>query len=176
MYRVVCRALLKPRLGMRRISGIWPPSNRYGSSCLNARSGLCHHDRSFCRGPLDSPWPSRLRRCFAPGRGFKLCKRIKLSCCGRGCGRLDRDPAAAINLIAQPELFQRMQRGLHHVGRVLRAERLAQHVLPPADSSTARTVFPAITPSRATRGATKRARRNNAKRFRAESCSLSTKL
>jgi len=34
--RVANRALLKPRLGMRRMSGIWPPSNRCESNCRNA--------------------------------------------------------------------------------------------------------------------------------------------
>src|SRR6266496_3884642 len=28
--------------------------------------------------PLDSPWPRRLRRCLAPGRGLRSCKRISL--------------------------------------------------------------------------------------------------
>src|SRR6266700_4479760 len=131
---MVCRALLKPRLGMRRMSGIWPPSKPIRIE-LPERAVCPLPPRPLVLPwPLDSPWPSRLRRCLAPGRGLRSCKRINKS--GRGHRRFNRfgrrlyfETATAIDVIAQAELLQRAQRGFHDVVRVLRAERLGQYIL-----------------------------------------------
>ena len=72
--------------------------------------------------PLDSPWPRRLRRCFAPGRGFRSCSRIKKSVCHgghRGFDPLDFQTAALVDRFPQPQLQQAVQGGLHHIGRTL---------------------------------------------------------
>src|SRR6187431_2164085 len=85
--------------------------------------------------PLDSPWPRRLRRCLAPGRGFKSCKRInQLSCDRSNYGRglflfiFQGDAATFVNIFAQTQSLQRSKRGLDHIGSVLRTERFAQHI------------------------------------------------
>src|SRR5258706_5664121 len=81
--------------------------------------------------PLDSPWPRRFRRCLAPGRGLRSCKRIKLSggnnhgSCLRLFGRLNRKSAAAVNILAQAKLPEALQGRLDHVGRILGTKRLA---------------------------------------------------
>src|SRR4051812_21074315 len=129
-YTVVCRALLKPRLGMRRISGICPPSKPMRMELPERAVWPLPPRPLVLPWPLDSPEPSRLRRCFAPGRGLKSCKRIKFPLGDdRGCrrwqrGRLrdarrsDGHAAAAINILAHAQLEQRVQSGLNHVGRV----------------------------------------------------------
>src|SRR5262245_61475317 len=77
--------------------------------------------------PLDSPCPSRLRRCLAPGRGLRSCKRIKIYPAvldrarrrrGLGGGQLGRfgsrylfdfNPAALVNVFAQAEAQKRLK-------------------------------------------------------------------
>src|ERR1043166_8518361 len=135
---MVWRALLKPRLGMRRIKGIWPPSKPMRME-LPERAVCPLPPRPLVLPwPLDSPCPSRLRRCLAPGRGFKSCKRI-LNCDNWGCrrrwrcrfyfARLYFDAAAAHDVRAQSELLQSSHRRLDDVGWIIRTERLAQNIL-----------------------------------------------
>src|SRR5216684_4304902 len=121
---------------MRRMSGIWPPSKPMRMELPERAVWPLPPRPLVLPWPLDSPWPSRLRRCLAPGRGLKSCKRIKRS--GRGGRRFDRfgrrpyfEAATAVDVVPQAELLQRAQRGFHDVGRVLRAERLGQYILEP---------------------------------------------
>src|SRR5687767_13848563 len=122
---------------MRRMSGIWPPSKPMRMEEPERAVWPLPPRPEVLPWPLDSPWPRRLRRCLAPGRGFKSCKRIKLSCYGAGFGRFGRtqrfgsngNTAAAINLIAQAELLQSVQRGFNDIRRVFRTERFAQDIL-----------------------------------------------
>src|SRR5207245_4461964 len=104
--------------------------------------------------PLDSPWPRRFRRCLAPGRGFRSCNRIVETWCvvrgawcvkqayldyGRFSGRsggwrrrgfnfLDLHAAASVNVFAEAQAEQSLQRGFDHIGGIFRAERLAQDI------------------------------------------------
>src|SRR5208282_2403084 len=71
-------ALLKPRLGMRRIKGIWPPSNPMRTELPERAVWPLPPRPLVLPWPLDSPWPRRLRRCLAPGRGLRSCRRIKI--------------------------------------------------------------------------------------------------
>src|SRR5882672_11333364 len=126
---------------MRRISGIWPPSKPMRMELPERAVWPLPPRPLVLPWPLDSPWPRRLRRCRAPGRGFKSCKRIAKS--GRQAGdsrggrrdglrgghRLLRflygKTAALVNIFAQTQLLEPGEGGFDHVGRVLRAERLA---------------------------------------------------
>src|SRR5688572_13311490 len=118
------------------MSGIWPPSKPIRIE-LPERAVCPLPPRPLVLPwPLDSPWPRRLRRCLAPGRGFKSCKRIRLNGeCG-ALARRNRSPlgsgrqtAAAIDIVTEAQLKQSIQGSLNDVRRVFRAERLAEHVL-----------------------------------------------
>src|SRR5665213_3317224 len=139
MYCVVKRALLKPRFGMRRMSGIWPPSKPMRTELPERAVCPLPPRPEVFPWPLDSPWPSRFVRCFAPGRGLRLCSRIiKILSCGRNrLGRFRRfhfsnfQTAALVNRLAGAQAQQTFQRRLHHVRRVFRAERFGEDVLYP---------------------------------------------
>src|SRR5260221_8200753 len=62
---------------MRRMSGIWPPSNPTRIELPERAVWPLPPRPLVLPWPLASPWPRRLRRCLAPGRGFRSCKRIK---------------------------------------------------------------------------------------------------
>src|SRR4051812_19558196 len=119
------------------MSGIWPPSNPMRMELPDRAVWPLPPRPEVLPCPLDSPLPRRLRRCLEPGRGFRSCKRIKLSrksswSCGRlgsRCGRLDLQTAAAVNLFAQTKLLQAMQSGLYNISRIFGTERLAQNIL-----------------------------------------------
>src|SRR5271154_1219413 len=70
--------LLNPRLGMRRIKGIWPPSKPIRTELPERAVWPLPPRPLVLPWPLDSPWPRRLRRCLAPGRGLRSCRRIKI--------------------------------------------------------------------------------------------------
>src|SRR5437867_1896280 len=78
--------------------------------------------------PLDSPWPSLLRRCLAPGRGLRSCKRIKISSRRQWFLHTQFQAAAAVNVRAQAKLLQRRLGRLRNVCGIFRAQRFAQYV------------------------------------------------
>src|SRR5271169_2930263 len=65
------KILVNPRLGNRRCSGIWPPSNprirEYPETDL---APLAPRPEYFPR-PVPMPWPTRCFLCFCPAGGFK---------------------------------------------------------------------------------------------------------
>ena len=111
-------AWLKPRLGMRRNSCIWPPSNRTVGFLAPALAHwpLAPRDAS-CRG-----------RCRRRGR--------RASCCG-ACGRrrvrwtgpLEGHSSQAGHVVARPQLQQALDRRLDQVDRVGAAVDLGQDVV-----------------------------------------------
>jgi len=76
---------LKPRWDAR-IKAFDRPRTRWRMELPEPR-GLAFGRRDrWSAVPLDSPWPSRLRRCLAPGRGFKSCNLILV---GFGTGLIE---------------------------------------------------------------------------------------
>src|SRR5579864_4715172 len=71
------KMLVKPRLGRRRCSGIWPPSKpRFWLKPVPACCPLCPRADVFpCPEPM--PRPTRLRSFFCPAGGFKLLRFIR---------------------------------------------------------------------------------------------------
>jgi len=130
------------------MSGIWPPSKPMRIE-LPERAVCPLPPRPLVLPcPLDSPWPSRLRRCLEPGRGLRSCSRIKSSRC-RNRRRFhlpDLQSAALVNVLAQTEAQQRVERGLTTLAALFEPRDLVKTSFTPADSSTARTVLPAMTP------------------------------
>src|SRR6185436_579771 len=127
---------------MRRMSGIWPPSKPMRMELPERAVWPLPPRPEVLPWPLDSPLPRRLRRCLAPGRGFKSCKRITVLCSQARSGRLSlrngcrrrgfgfhRDSAATIDFFALAQLQQRVQCRFDDVGRVLGTERLAEDIL-----------------------------------------------
>src|SRR5216117_1313709 len=109
---------------MRRISGIWPPSKPIRIELPERAVWPLPPRPLVLPWPLDSPWPRRLRRCLAPGRGLRSCKRIGKSDGERWSLRrlllfLEREPAALVDVFTQAKLLESCQRGFGHVRRVL---------------------------------------------------------
>src|SRR5580692_11281245 len=113
---------------MRRMSGIWPPSKPMRMELPERAVWPLPPRPAVLPRPEDSPWPSRLRRCFEPGRGLRLCSRINYQSGSHSHGGLGSFKflnffsAAPVNLLAGTEAQQSTQGGLDHVGRVLGAE------------------------------------------------------
>src|SRR2546426_12317922 len=114
---------------MRRMRGICPPSKPMRIE-LPERAVCPLPPRPLVLPwPLDSPWPRRLRRCLAPGRGLRSCKRMGKSDGDRWSLRrflllllllllLQRESAALVDVFAPAKLLESRQRGLDHVGRI----------------------------------------------------------
>src|SRR5206468_4035864 len=118
--------LLNPRFGMRHNSGIWPPSNPKRIEPPERAVWPLPPRPEVLPCPELSPMPSRFVRCFAPGRFFKLCKRIVMS--ARSCRSMPRHAAHTENFGSGTQLFERVQRGLDHVNGIARTQRFAQHI------------------------------------------------
>src|ERR1700684_3432458 len=64
------KILVKPRLGKRRCSGIWPPSNpRIREYPKTDLAPLAQRPEFFPR-PVPMPWPTRCFLCFCPAGGL----------------------------------------------------------------------------------------------------------
>src|SRR6185295_5393192 len=121
---------------MRRMSGIWPPSKPMRIELPERAVWPLPPRPLVFPWPLDSPCPNRLRRCLAPGRGLRSCKRISSGGYGScllsllGLFRsLQRQAAATINFLPQTKLLQTGEGRLDDVGRIARTEGFAQDVL-----------------------------------------------
>src|SRR5258706_12642790 len=134
---------------MRRIKGIWPPSKPIRIELPERAVWPLPPRPLVLPWPLDSPWPRRLRRCLAPGRGLRSCNRMgrlnklnelnKQRQLSRSWNRAslnssrrlggvhfsDFHSSSAINIFAEPEALQSLQGGFYHIGSVVRTERFA---------------------------------------------------
>src|SRR5882724_1927857 len=119
-------ALLKPRFGIRRSKGIWPPSNPRRIEPPERAVWPLPPRPPVLPCPELSPMPRRFVRCLAPGRGFKLCNRIVILAYPR-C-RLPRETAHPKNLLTRTQLQQRIDCRLYNVHGIAGTHRFRQHV------------------------------------------------
>src|SRR5437660_1440613 len=124
---------VKPRFGIRRMRGIWPPSNP--GRTLPPWRAVCPLPPRPAVLPIPEPGPRPLRmraRCD-PGGLWRL---DRVMCRSSGFAAFARGFAFGLALVAallgdtprRREVLQRIQRGPHHVVRVGGAETLGEDV------------------------------------------------
>src|SRR5258708_1134001 len=92
---------------MRRIKGIWPPSNPVIPPQPERERWPFMPRVDWAPWPLPIPRPTIFGRCLDPGEGFNSSIRIadhRLLAASDGA-----------DLLLGAEIFQRFQRGIHHV-------------------------------------------------------------